>query len=166
MKKRCESAQGIFMYEMVDTQSSTMEAVLRPPNTSTGLLPASVIQCRWVPTVDFSQSEPVHPHLYETQCLPVTKEHRHRRDADKNCDATEQNRAVVRWPRCLVVAWPDPVHVSHAVRLYQVTATVLEDSLYRPRGFDDCNMILMLPRRAWKTRWVLKVGGKQCQRPG
>ena len=116
------------MYEMIDTQSSTMEAVLRPPSTSTGLLPASVIQCRWVPTVDFSQSQPVYPHLYETQCLPVTKEHQHRRDADVYCDATDQNRAIVRWPRCLVVTWSDPVHVSHAMWLYQVTATVLEDS--------------------------------------
>jgi hypothetical protein len=67
------------MSEEVDTQRSMMEAVLRPPSTNTGTLPASVIQYRWVPTVDFSQSQAVYPHLYETQCFPVTK------DATQTC---------------------------------------------------------------------------------
>ena len=47
--------------------------------------------------------------------------------------------------------------MTHAVWLYQVTAMVLGYTVSRPRGFDDCNMILELRRRAWETKWVLKV---------
>ena len=58
------------MSEMIETQRSTMEAVLRPP--STGIVPASVIQVQMGAYSRSSQSQPVYPHLYETQCSPAT----------------------------------------------------------------------------------------------